>query len=129
MARPAARQPTDVELQILRVLWQQKSLTARGIHDALSEIRDTNYSTTVKMLSLMLEKGLVKRDESVSPHLYRSSSSQQTTQRKIVKDLIQRVYDGSASSLVIQALSTKKSTPEELAAIQELLDDLKEQSE
>jgi len=128
MARSPAQQPTDVELQILRVLWEQSPRTARQIHNALLGERETNYSTTVKMLSVMLEKGLVKRDETVTPQAYRPASAQKVTQKKMLKDLIQKVYDGSASSLVIQALSTRKSTPEELAAIQKLLDDLQEGS-
>lgn len=124
MARPAASQPTEVELQILRVLWDQGPSTARQIHDARTEERDTNYSTTVKMLSVMLEKGLLKRDETARPHVYRPAASRQATQRRMLRDLIKSAYAGSAGSLVLQALSSQRASPEELAAIRRLLDEL-----
>src|SRR6185295_10270668 len=98
-------QPTEVELQILRILWRSGGATAREVHNGLAEAeeKDTTYSTTVKMLSVMLEKGLVKRDESLSPQVYRAAASQKVTQRKMLGDLIDKVYDGSALSLVLQA--------------------------
>ena len=124
MARPTATQPTEVELQILGILWEQKAATAREIHNRIVEVRETNYSTTVKMLSVMLEKGLVKRNDSVRPQLFRAAATQQKTQTKMLKDLMQRAYDGSAGSLVLQALSSKKATKAELAEIREMLDRL-----
>ena len=124
MARPAATQPTDVELQILRVLWERGSCTARQIHDVRTEQKDTNYSTTVKMLSVMLEKGLLKRDEGARPHVYRPAASRQATQRRMLRDLIRNAYAGSAGSLVLQALSSQRASPEEVAAIRRLLDEL-----
>lgn len=124
MARPPADQPTQVELQILRVLWDGGPLTVGEIHRALSAEKATNYSTTVKMLSVMLDKGLVKRDESVRPHVYRPVAPQKTTQLKLLRDLIQKAYDGSAGSLVLQALASHRATPEELAEIRRLLDQL-----
>jgi predicted transcriptional regulator len=124
MARPGSSQPTEVELQILCVLWEHGPSNVRQIHDALAAAKDTNYSTTVKMLSVMLEKGLVKRDETVRPLVYRAAKNQQATQRNMLRDLIERAYDGSAGSLVLQALSTERSTPEELAEIRRLLDEL-----
>ena len=129
MARSRSQQPTEVELLILRALWERSPLTARQIHNELLKTREANYSTTVKMLSVMLDKGLVKRDESATPQVYRPASSQKVTQKKMLRDLIQKVYDGSSSSLVMQALSTRKSTPEELARIRKLLDDLQEDSQ
>ena len=131
MARPASSQPTEVELQILRVLWKSGGSTAREIHNCLAqhESRETTYSTTVKMLSVLLEKGLVKRDESVSPQVYRAFSTQKATQRKMLGDLIDKVYDGSALSLVMQALSSRRSSPEELAEIRRILDQLEGKSE
>lgn len=126
LARPASSQPTEVELQILKVLWKSGGSTAREIHNCLADIeaRETTYSTTVKMLSVLLEKGLVKRDESASPQVYRAVSSQKTTQRKMLGDLIDKVYDGSALSLVMQALSSRKSSAEDLAEIRRILDQL-----
>ena len=126
MARPSSVQPTDVELQILRILWPAGGATAREVHNRLARIekRDTTYSTTVKMLSVMLEKGLVKRDESATPQIYRSSASRAVTQRKMLRDLIEKVYDGSALSLVMQALSSTRATPEELSEIRRIVEHL-----
>ena len=126
MARSLSTQPTEVELQILRILWTSGGSTAREVHNALAEVeeKDTTYSTTVKMLSVMLEKGLVKRDESVSPQVYRAAVSQKVTQRKMLGDLIDKVYDGSAHSLVLQALASRKASQEELAEVRRMLDEL-----
>ena len=126
MARSMSSQPTEVELQILRALWESGGATARQVHNRLAEIeeKETTYSTTVKMLAVMLEKGLVKRDESASPQVYRAASSQQATQRRMMRNLIDKVYDGSALSLVMQALSSRKASKEELAEVRQLLDDL-----
>lgn len=124
MPRPVSSQPTEVELQILRVLWEQGPSTVRDIHNALSTDKETNYSTTVKMLAVMLEKGLVKRDESLRPLVYRPARNQASTQRGMLRDLIERAYDGSASSLVMQALANERATAGELAEIRRLLDEL-----
>lgn len=126
MARSISTQPTEVELQILRILWNTGGATAREVHNALAEVeaKDTTYSTTVKMLSVMLEKGLVKRDEDVSPQVYRAASSQKVTQRKMLGDLIDKVYDGSALSLVLQALASRKASSDELAEVRRMLDEL-----
>jgi len=128
MARPASSQPTEVELQILRALWERGTATVGEIHTALKAEKDTNYSTTVKMLSVMLEKNLVKRDESVRPHVYKPMATQLSTQRRMLRDLIHKVYDGSAGSLVLQALSSQKATKEQLAEIRRLLDELEGKS-
>ncbi len=124
MPRPSSSQPTEVELRILRILWGQGPSTARQIHNRLAEDRDTNYSTTVKMLSVMLDKGLVRRDETVRPQVFRPAATQQRTQQRMLKDLIQKAYDGSAGSLVLQALASQKASPEELAEIRQLLNEL-----
>ena len=124
MPRYPSTQPTEVELQILRILWEQGPSTAREIHNQLAGTRETNYSTTVKMLSVMLEKGLVKRDESVRPQVFRAAATQDRTQQRMLKDLIRKAYDGSVGSLVMQALSSQKSSPDELAEIRRLLNEL-----
>ncbi|MBS0203315.1 MAG: BlaI/MecI/CopY family transcriptional regulator [Planctomycetes bacterium] len=126
MARASSTQPTEVELQILRILWAGGGATARQVHDRLAELeaKETTYSTTVKMLSVMLEKGLVKRDESASPQVYRAAASQKVTQRKMLGDLIAKVYDGSALSLVMQALTASKASAEDLAEVRRLVDEL-----
>jgi predicted transcriptional regulator len=126
MPRTPSSQPTEVELQILRILWKQGHSTARQIHNQLAEVRDTNYSTTVKMLSVMMEKDLVRRDESVRPQVFRPAATQERTQQRMLKELIQKVYDGSMGSLVLQALASQKATPEELAEIRRILDELGE---
>lgn len=117
-------QPTETELQILRALWEQGPSPVRVIHEAISRNKETNYSTTVKMLSVMLNKGLVKRDESVRPHIWRTVKKQETTQKGMLRDLMDRVYGGSSGRMVIQALSSKKASPEELEEIRRLLDQL-----
>lgn len=126
MPRQPSSQLTEVELQILNTLWDQGPSTARQIHNRLMEERETNYSTTVKMLSVMLQKELVTRDDSVRPQVFSPAVTQQRTQKKMLKDLIQKAYDGSTSSLVMQALSSQKATPEELAEIRALLNELEE---
>jgi predicted transcriptional regulator len=124
MPRTPSSQPTEVELQILRILWGEAPSTARQIHNQLAEVRDTNYSTTVKMLSVMLEKKLVRRDDTVRPQVFWPAATQKRTQQRMLKDLIHKVYDGSAGSLVLQALASKKASPEELAEIRRVLDEL-----
>ena len=124
MPRHSSTQPTEVELEILRTLWDRGQATARQIHESISENRETNYSTTVKMLAVMHEKSLVKRDDSVRPILFRAAASQRKTQTKLIKNVVQKVYDGSVGSLVMQALSSKKATKEELAEIRELIEKL-----
>lgn len=131
MARPSSSQPTEVELQILRTLWARGGGTARQIHIELADVeaRETTYSTTVKMLSVMLEKGLVKRDESVTPQLYTAAVSQKVTQRKMLGDLIDKLYDGSAFSLVLQALASRKASQEELTELRRLVNELERKAE
>ncbi len=125
MPRPPSSQPTDVELQILRILWEHGDSTVREIHNYLSLTKDTIYSTAVKMLGIMLGKGLVTRDESVRPQIYRAAKTRKSTQRRMLNDLISKVYDGSTASLIQQALSSKRTSKKELAEIRRLLDDLK----
>ena len=123
MPRPPSSQPTEVELQILRILWEEGHSTARQIHNRLADVRDTNYSTTVKMLSVMLDKGLVQRDDTVHPQVFRPAATQQSTQQQMLKDLIQKAYNGSAGNLVLQALASQKASPDELAEIRRLLNE------
>lgn len=122
MARTPSEQPTDVELQILRVLWDLKSATARQIHDGLSEGKETNYSTTVKMLKIMLDKGWVERDDSVRPQVFTPTLSREKTGARFVRDLVQKVYNGSAMTLALHALSSNRATEDEIKQMRELLD-------
>lgn len=124
MSPPTSFQPTEVELQILRVLWSLGPSPVRAIHAQLNAEKGTNYSTTVKMLSVMLEKGLVKRDESASPHVYRAAVTRDSAGKRLMKDLVEKVYDGAAMSLVLHALKSAKATPGELGAVRRLLDEM-----
>ena len=116
--------PTEAELAILSVLWKQGPCTVGQVQQALSEVRDTGYTTALKLLQIMAEKGLVERDESGWRHVYRARYPQRTTQRQLVRDLLDRAFEGSAHQLVMQALSARKTSPEELAEIRKLLDTL-----
>jgi BlaI family penicillinase repressor len=116
------RRPTEAELSILRVLWENGPASVRGIQRVLNELRPTGYTTVLKTIQIMTEKGLVDRDESVRPQIYRVRHSQEQTQRQLVRDLVQRAFGGSVKSLVLQALSTKKSSAAELEQIEKLLD-------
>jgi len=114
--------PTKVELSILRVLWEKGPGTVREIQARLSVTRETGYTTALKMLQIMTEKGLVERDEAVRPQIYRAKFSQEKTQKQLLQDLVQRAFGGSVKALVMQAISTKRSSPEDLEAIEKLLD-------
>jgi predicted transcriptional regulator len=121
---PALPQPTRAELAILRVLWKKGRCTVRQVHEALQEEqdKDTGYTTVLKLLQNMTEKGLVRRDERERTHIYEAAINEQKTQRDLLKDLMDRAFGGSAASLVIQALSMKRASPEELEEIRKLLD-------
>jgi predicted transcriptional regulator len=114
--------PTDAELAILRILWERGPSTVRQVHEALSAERPSGYTTALKLLQIMTDKGLVRRDESDRTHVYTARLSEEQTQRQLVGDLLDRAFGGSAMKLVMQALSTRKASPEELAQIRALLD-------
>ena len=118
--------PTDAELAILRILWERGACTVRQVHDALSRERPAAYTTALKMLQIMTEKGLVRRDDSDRTHIYESRLTQEQTQRQLVRDLVDRAFGGSASKLVLQALSTRRATPEELGEIRRLIESSRE---
>ena len=124
MRELGSSQPTAVELEILRILWDLEPCGVGEIHARLSESKATNYSTTVKMLSVMLQKGLITRNEKVTPHLYRAALSRQKAGKKFLNELIEKVYDGSAMSLVLQALAHGKASKAEIEEARKLLDEL-----
>ncbi len=124
MRELGSSQPTAVELEILRILWDLGPSPVREIHRRLHAAKGTNYSTTVKMLSVMLQKGLVKRDEEAQPHVYRAALTRAKAGKRMLDDLIEKVYDGSAMSLVLQALSSGKATKEELDEVRRMLDQM-----
>ncbi|MCA9136401.1 MAG: BlaI/MecI/CopY family transcriptional regulator [Planctomycetales bacterium] len=117
-------QPTEVELQMLRILWDLGPSPVRDIHSHLNASKGTNYSTTVKMLSVMLDKGLVRRDETVSPHIYRPAFTRQSAGKRLMKDLVEKVYDGATMSLVLHAIKSMKASPQELSEVRRLLDEM-----
>jgi BlaI family transcriptional regulator, penicillinase repressor len=114
--------PTKLELAILKVLWDSGPRSVREIQGILNESKPTGYTTVLKMLQIMTEKGLVERDETVRPQIYRAKHSQEQTQRHLVSDLLQRAFGGSIKALVMQALATKKSSARDMDAIEKLLD-------
>ena len=114
--------PTDAELAILRILWDRGACTVRQVHDELSRERPSAYTTALKMLQIMTEKGLVRRDDSERTHVYQSRLTEEQTQRQLVRDLVDRAFGGSASKLVMQALSGRRATPEELGEIRKLIE-------
>src|ERR671919_1065284 len=115
--------PTDGELAILRVLWERGPSTVRQVHEVLSRDRPAVYTTALKLLQIMTEKGLVSRDERDRTHIYHARLSEEQTQRQLVRDLLDRAFGGSASKLVMQALAARRASPEELGEIRRLLDD------
>ncbi|HUQ85958.1 MAG TPA: BlaI/MecI/CopY family transcriptional regulator [Vicinamibacterales bacterium] len=125
MARSHPR-PTDAELTILRVLWQRGPSTVRQVHEVLADTRDTGYTTTLKLMQIMADKGLVKRDESARTHIYSAIAGEEQTQRQLVKDLVDRAFGGSAAQLVLRALSAEDATDTEIKEIRKMIDDYRE---
>lgn len=126
MPRYPSSGPTDVELQILDVLWQRGPSTVREVHQALSGQRDAGYSTTLKMLQVMREKGLVVRDESVRPQRYRPEKTQKQTQLQMLDELTQKAFGGSAAKLLMRMLSARRVSPTELDEMQRLIHEARE---
>ena len=114
------RRPTDAELAILQVLWTRGPSTVREVAEATD--RQDAYTTVLKLLQIMTEKGLVRRRESGRLHVYTATSSQAQTQKQLVRDLLRRAFDGSAAQLVLQALAAGKASPDEIAEIRKLLE-------
>jgi len=117
---PTRRKPTDAELAILRVLWTRGPSTVRDVAEAMD--REGAYTTILKLMQIMTDKGLVKRDDSARSHVYKAASSEDQTQRQLVTDLLDKVFEGSAAKLVMRALADGKVSAEELAEIRKLLD-------
>ena len=113
--------PTDAELAILRVLWDRGPSSVRQVHEALAAGRDTGYTTTLKLMQIMAEKGLVTRDESARTHVYAPRHGRDETQRQLVTDLLERAFGGSAATLVMQALKAQPASASETAEIQRMI--------
>lgn len=116
--------PTDAELAILKVLWRRGPSTVREVFETIGETKQTGYTTVLKFMQIMSEKGLVRRDERERAHRYEAALAEEETQRQLVGDLLQRAFDGSARKLVLQALSTERATASELSEIRRMLDEL-----
>jgi predicted transcriptional regulator len=116
-----ALKPTDAELAILRVLWQRGPSTVKEVHRQLEARKRTGYTTVLKFMQIMVEKGLVTRDETPFAHVYQAKIPQEQAERTLVADLLERAFEGSTSRLVLRALAAKKATPEELSEIRKIL--------
>jgi predicted transcriptional regulator len=123
-AAAATPRPTDAELEILNVLWQRGASTVRDVHQAIMRTRPAmGYTTVLKLMQIMSEKNLVRRDESQRAHVYEAQLAREQTQQQLLGELIERAFEGSATKLVMQALSAKQASAEELTSIREMLDE------
>jgi predicted transcriptional regulator len=127
--RTLTPRPTDAELAILRVLWTRGPSTVRQVHDVLGRERPTAYTTALKLLQIMTEKGLVERDDSDRTHVFRARLTEEQTQRQLVRDLLDRAFGGSASKLVMQALASRRTSPDELREIRRAIDNARHDKE
>ncbi len=128
MANTKYVKPTESELEILQILWTKGLATVREVHEELAKTKDAGYTTTLKLMQIMHEKGLVKRDDSMRTHVYQAAVNKQKTQRHLLTKMIDSLFGGSSTQLVIQALGTDhKASPEELEEIQALISALKNQ--
>ena len=116
--------PTPAELEILRSLWQHGPSTVRDVQERLELERPTGYTTVLKLLQIMTDKGLVRRDESARAHVYAATIPEEATQKQLVRDLVDRAFGGSASQLVLHALAARETSRQDLARIRELLDQI-----
>ena len=118
--------PTDAELAILTVLWERGPSTVRQVHDALAGTRETGYTTTLKLMQIMADKGLVTRNEAARTHVYSAIAGEAQTQQQLLRDLVDRAFGGSAAALVLRALSADDTSESELREIRRLIDDYRE---
>ena len=127
MATTKYVKPTESELEILGVLWERGLASVREVHEELAKNKDVGYTTTLKLMQIMHEKGLVKRDDSVKTHIYQAIVSREKTQKHLLGRMINGLFGGSPTQLVIQALGNYKASEEEIEEIQKLLNNLKKQ--
>jgi predicted transcriptional regulator len=125
MATTRYIKPTESELEILQVLWKKGLATVREVHEDLAALKDAGYTTTLKLMQIMHEKGLVKRDDSMRTHVYQAAVSKEKTQKHLLGKMIDSLFGGSSTQLVIQALGEHKASVEELEKIQEMINSLK----
>jgi predicted transcriptional regulator len=122
MPKPKLPRPSDFEVSILRVLWKRGPSTVREVQEEIG--KETGYTTVLKMMQLMAEKGLLMRDEAARTHVYRAAKPAEETQKHLIRDLVDRAFNGSPMKLIMQALSAKKSSPEELAELRKMIDEV-----
>jgi predicted transcriptional regulator len=129
MASPKYIKPTESELEILQILWTKGLATVREVHEGLAQTKDVGYTTTLKLMQIMHEKGLVKRDESMRTHVYQAAVNKEKTQKHLLSKMIDNLFGGSGTQLVLQALGNGelKASKTEIEQIQQLLDNLKKQ--
>jgi predicted transcriptional regulator len=125
MGASKAIKPTESELEILQVLWSKGTASVRDVHETLSEQKEVGYTTTLKLMQIMHEKGLVKRDDTFRTHIYSAAVNKEKTQQHLLGKMINGLFGGSSSQLILQALGSHQASPEELEEIQRLLNDLK----
>lgn len=127
MSAPKLIKPTESELEILQILWDKGLATVREVHELLASTKDVGYTTTLKLMQIMNEKGIVKRDDSMRTHVYQAAVNKEKTQKHLLSRMIDNLFGGSPTQLVIQALGDEKhkASPAELEKIQALLDSLK----
>lgn len=125
---PVLPRPTEAETAILAVLWERGAGTVREVHEALEGARDVGYTTVLKLMQIMVEKGLVTRDESRRSHVYRPTAPPSTTRKQLVTDLVDRVFGGSTHKLMLEALGGNEVTEEELSAIRELVESMEKKT-
>jgi BlaI family transcriptional regulator, penicillinase repressor len=124
MKKPRLPKPTDAELSILRVLWRRGPSTVRQVFEELTPAQSVGYTTVLKLMQIMVEKGLLQRDDTERSHVFEATLAEEETQRQLVGHLLERAFAGSAHKLVLQALSAKKATRAELAEIRKLLKEM-----
>jgi predicted transcriptional regulator len=129
MPRASNSRPTDAELEILAVLWSRGPSTVREVHDELNRAKPTGYTTVLKFLQIMVDKGLVQRHEVHRMHVYEAAAPQETTQNQLVRDLAARAFGGSPLQLAMRALATDRASAAELAQIRQLLDECERRAE
>jgi BlaI family transcriptional regulator, penicillinase repressor len=120
--------PTNAELEILKLLWTAGPQTVREVHDEIKKRRPVRYTTVLKLLQIMAEKGLVERDETARSHVYGAAADETAVTRHLVRDLVDRAFEGSAAKLVMQALAAKPASSRELREIREMLERLNRRS-
>ena len=127
MALTKILKPTESELEILQVLWNEKSATVRTVHEELSKTKESGYTTTLKLMQIMFEKGLVIRNDSSKTHIYQPVVTREKTQKQFLNKMINTLFAGSSADLVLQALGGHNASDEELEKIQELINQLKKE--